>query len=224
MPKQRTPLDYPRYQELRSRGLSQNQIAKELGIPESTLRDNLKHHLQAQALRGTPEVDHGTPQGIPEVDVGIQERIPEVDLHPPRQSPLPGPPEVHLEKPLSTYGPPEVDRGGPGVGPPEIHQGTPIPPSPQGPPEVHPRRPDADFTARDREDLQALLTWWRGRQQQLEDADHPERHLERQTYHVERRFIEAVRREADLTGESYAAIVNRAFAQYFGHKETLRST
>ena len=54
MPKQRTPLDYPRYQELRNRGLSQDQIAKELGIPESTLRDNLKHHLQAQALRGRP--------------------------------------------------------------------------------------------------------------------------------------------------------------------------
>jgi hypothetical protein len=39
--------------------------------------------------------------------------------------------------------------------------------------------------------------------------------LTRQTYHVERRYIDAVKREADRTGESYAAIVNRAFAQYF---------
>ena len=218
MPKQRTPLDYPRYQELRSRGLSQNQIAKELGIPESTLRDNLKHHLQAQALRGVPEVDHGTPQGIPEVDIGTRERIPQVDVGPLRQEPIPGPPEVHLEKPLHTEGPPEVDGGRHTPGIPEVYQGTPRPASLHGPPEVHLRGPDADFTARDLEDLQALLTWWRARQQQLEDADHPERHLERQTYHVERRFIEAVRREADLTGESYAAIVNRAFAQYFGHK------
>ena len=34
-----------------------------------------------------------------------------------------------------------------------------------------------------------------------------------------KRFIAAVRREADLTGESYAAIVNRAFAQYLGIRE-----
>jgi hypothetical protein len=43
---------------------------------------------------------------------------------------------------------------------------------------------------------------------------HDERHI------IEKRFIEAVRREADLTGESYAAIVNRAFAQYFARKST----
>jgi hypothetical protein len=60
-----------------------------------------------------------------------------------------------------------------------------------------------------------MLTWWRARQQQGQDADAPERKLERQTYHVEQRFIAAVKREADLTGESYAAVVNRAFAQYF---------
>jgi hypothetical protein len=204
MPKQRTPLDYPRYQELRSRGLSQNQIAKELGIPESTLRDNLKHHLQAQALRGTPEVHQGTPKGLPEVD-----------LSPPRPSPAPCPPQVHQEIHRILEGRPDGDGGGPMPCPPEGHQGTPRPASLQGPPEDYLRGPDTDFTARDREDLQAVLTWWRVRQQQLEASDTPERQLERQTYHIERRFIDAVRREADLTGESYAAIVNRAFAQYF---------
>jgi hypothetical protein len=54
----------------------------------------------------------------------------------------------------------------------------------------------------------------------VQDVAAPERQLERQTYHVEKRFIEAVRREADLTGESYAAVVNRAFAQYFARKLT----
>jgi hypothetical protein len=44
--------------------------------------------------------------------------------------------------------------------------------------------------------------------------------LERVTYHVAPTWIEAVKREADLTGESYAAIVNRAFAQYFAGKST----
>jgi len=41
MPKARTPLDVARYEELKSQGLSQRQITKELGIAESTLRDNL---------------------------------------------------------------------------------------------------------------------------------------------------------------------------------------
>ena len=74
------------------------------------------------------------------------------------------------------------------------------------------------LSAQDLQDLQALLAWWRDRQHLVQDAAAPERQLERQTYHVEKRFIEAVRREADLTGESYAAIVNRAFAQYFASK------
>ena len=58
----------------------------------------------------------------------------------------------------------------------------------------------------------------------LEDTHTPERQLERQTYHIERRFIDAVRREADLTGESYAAIVNRAFAQYFAGRSGIPRT
>ena len=69
-------------------------------------------------------------------------------------------------------------------------------------------------------EIQQMLAWWRDRQRLVQDAAAPERQLERQTYHIEKRFIEAVRREADLTGESYAAIVNRAFAQYFVGKST----
>ena len=56
MPKARTPLDYDRYQELHAQGLSLRQIAKELGIPESTLPDNLKMMQKAQASHGLPHL------------------------------------------------------------------------------------------------------------------------------------------------------------------------
>jgi len=48
-----------------------------------------------------------------------------------------------------------------------------------------------------------------------QEDETPNRQLVRQTYHIEQRYIEAVKREADRTGESYAAVVNRAFARYF---------
>lgn len=64
-------------------------------------------------------------------------------------------------------------------------------------------------------DLQALASWWQERQRLAQESDAPDRKLVRQTYHVEQRFIDAVKREADRTGESYAAVVNRAFARYF---------
>jgi len=64
-------------------------------------------------------------------------------------------------------------------------------------------------------DLQALASWWQERQRLAQEDDTPDRKLVRQTYHIEQRYIEAVRRESDRTGESYAAVVNRAFARYF---------
>src|SRR6266446_8017113 len=64
-------------------------------------------------------------------------------------------------------------------------------------------------------DLQALASWWQQRQHLAQQDDDPDRKLARQTYHVEQRYIDAVKREADRTGESYAAVVNRAFARYF---------
>src|SRR6267142_1767555 len=64
-------------------------------------------------------------------------------------------------------------------------------------------------------DLQALASWWQERQHLAQQDDDPDRKLARQTYHVEQHYINGVKREADRTGESYAAVVNRAFAQYF---------
>ena len=64
-------------------------------------------------------------------------------------------------------------------------------------------------------DLQALAHWWQERHRLAQEDEAPDRKLVRQTYHIEQRYIEAVRRESDRTGESYAAVVNRAFARYF---------
>jgi len=98
------------------------------------------------------------------------------------------------------------------LGIPEVHpEPFPLGEHPQvslGSPEVHRATLPPDEVA----DLHALVTWWRTRQAV---AQHPTEKLERVTYHVAPTWIAAVRREAALTGERYAAIVNRALAQYF---------
>jgi hypothetical protein len=65
-------------------------------------------------------------------------------------------------------------------------------------------------------ELQAVARWWQERQILAQQDDAPDRKLTRQTYHVEQRYIDAVKQEADRTGESQTAVVNRAFARYFG--------
>ena len=42
MPKARPPFDMQRYQALKAQGRSQRAIAQEMGMPEATLRNNLK--------------------------------------------------------------------------------------------------------------------------------------------------------------------------------------
>jgi hypothetical protein len=322
MPKARTPLDVDRYQELLRQGLSLRQIAKALGIPESTLRNNLQVLQKAQASQGLPQTDQGTPevhtrlpvyppeaaqgvpQGLPEAtvgghqpevslgppqaDLGVPEGTPEEYHGPPEERPR-WPPEGDLglsvgphpedlgipeSTPAVSLGPPQPDqaetaalparptpppqRGGPRAtvgkpitglpevhlgGPPlyihpgisdsseesavggeeveEVHQGIPAlpePAPPQGDPGSALSPPLAEALTTAWPEIQHMLAWWRDRQRLMQDATAPDRQLERQTYHVEKRFIEAVRREADLTGESYAAIVNHAFAQYFAGK------
>jgi hypothetical protein len=122
----------------------------------------------------------------------------------------------------------------PAISGPDIHQGQPtIPPSPEPqeqsqeplttqPAPSEPHGPTdslspalaAELTAL-WPDLQALASWWQQRQHLAQEDESPDRKLVRQTYHIEQRYIEAVKREADRTGESYAAVVNRAFARYF---------
>ena len=103
--------------------------------------------------------------------------------------------------------------------PPEASYNLPTPPGADEP-EVAPRAAAlspalaAELTAA-WPDLQALAHWWQERHRLAQEDDTPDRKLVRQTYHIEQRYIEAVRRESDRTGESYAAVVNRAFARYF---------
>jgi predicted DNA binding CopG/RHH family protein len=63
--------------------------------------------------------------------------------------------------------------------------------------------------------LQELAAWWQARQATLEQASDASRQTERITFHVEQRWIEAIRRQADLDGFTYTQIVNEAFRQYF---------
>ena len=46
--------------------------------------------------------------------------------------------------------------------------------------------------------LQEIVAWWEGRKATLEQANDASRETERTTFHVERRWIEAIRRQADL--------------------------
>ena len=64
------------------------------------------------------------------------------------------------------------------------------------------------------EDLKEMQAWWRARKRALQ-TKHSHQETQRQTYHVEKRYIEAITRAADLEGVSIMEIVNRAFRQFF---------
>ena len=65
------------------------------------------------------------------------------------------------------------------------------------------------------DDLTEIIAWWRERKRLAETPPDPERETQRQTYHVEKRYIEAIKREADLEQTSITEIVNRAFQHFF---------
>ena len=83
-------------------------------------------------------------------------------------------------------------------------------PSTQGTPAVH-----EDVVIGLIPALQEIVAWWEGRKATLEQAADASRQTERITFHVEQRWIEAIRRQADLDGFTYTQIVNEAFRQYF---------
>src|SRR5712691_4464633 len=64
------------------------------------------------------------------------------------------------------------------------------------------------------DELQELLTWWRERKLTVQMRDDPEQETERKTYHVQKRYIDAIQRAADLERVSIMEIVNRAFKQF----------
>ena len=66
--------------------------------------------------------------------------------------------------------------------------------------------------------LQEIVAWWQERKTTLEHASDATHETERVTFHVERRWIEAIRRQADLDGLTITQVVNQAFKRHFdGH-------
>jgi len=69
-------------------------------------------------------------------------------------------------------------------------------------------------------DLQEVVTWWQARKATLAHAVDTTQETERITFHVERRWIEAIRRQADLDHLTITQVVNRAFQTFFTGKST----
>ena len=60
-----------------------------------------------------------------------------------------------------------------------------------------------------------MLAWWRERKRALQTESDTEQETQRQTYHVQKRYIAAIKRASDLERVSITEIVNRAFKQFF---------
>jgi hypothetical protein len=63
--------------------------------------------------------------------------------------------------------------------------------------------------------LQEIVLWWEGRKATLDQAGDASHETNRITFHVERRWIEAIRRQADLDSLTITQVVNEAFRQHF---------
>src|SRR5258705_12716678 len=101
MPKARTPLDMERIEALQRQGLSQRHIAQELGMAESTLRENLRAMQQAQASHGLPQGDHRRPQGDEGGPSGPRHASQRTSQGPPQEDQGLRPPHVSLVPPQS---------------------------------------------------------------------------------------------------------------------------
>jgi hypothetical protein len=63
--------------------------------------------------------------------------------------------------------------------------------------------------------LQELAAWWQERKAILAQASDSTQDTERITFHVERRWIEAIRRQADVDHLTITQVVNQAFRHHF---------
>ena len=104
-----------------------------------------------------------------------------------------------LRRRLKQLGTPQVDIGVQSEGTPVVHQDLPEPT----------QSPESN------EDLRGLLQWWDARKRALQNGDDIDQETQRQTYHVQKRYIEAIKRAADMERVSIMEIVNRAFKQFF---------
>ena len=64
-------------------------------------------------------------------------------------------------------------------------------------------------------DLQELVVWWQDRKATLLRASDASRKTERMTFHIERRWIEAIRRQADLDHLTITEMINTIFQHHF---------
>jgi len=92
--------------------------------------------------------------------------------------------------------------------------------SPERPPQVDSglqvdNEPSEDVGEAPPDEFAELLQWWQARKAALAQATNASRQTERTTFHVEHRWVEAIRRQADLDGWTYTQVVNAAFRQYF---------
>ncbi len=155
---------------------------------------------------------------MPRTHAQTKRKTPDPAPTPTRATPRRRAPQAQHETPSTAISGLDVHQSPPAILPaPELPAPPPEPeeaPLVPSPPAVLSPALAAELTAV-WPDLQALASWWQQRQHLAQQDDDPDRKLARQTYHVEQRYIDAVKREADRTGESYAAVVNRAFARYF---------
>src|SRR5437667_8131884 len=174
---------------------------------------------------------------MPRTNAQAKRKTPAPAPTPTRATPRRRPPQAQHKPPSPAISGPEVHQGLPAIlpsperpedlpvhetllpAPPEASYNLPTPPGADAP-EVAPRVPSLSPALAEEltavwPDLQALAHWWQERHRLAQEDDTPDRKLVRQTYHIEQRYIEAVRRESDRTGESYAAVVNRALARDF---------
>jgi hypothetical protein len=63
--------------------------------------------------------------------------------------------------------------------------------------------------------LEEMAVWWESRKAALRDSQDGDRVTRRVTFFVEKRHEEAIRRQSDIDGMTYTAIVNEALRQYF---------
>lgn len=97
-----------------------------------------------------------------------------------------------------------------------VHRGTPtvIPRGGRGSPEVDLSLPPAELDTI-KADLLEVAAWWRARKMRRVDPPGGPRKTQRQTWHVDQRWIAQVKEMADAEGVPQAEIVDRAFRQYF---------
>jgi transcriptional regulator with XRE-family HTH domain len=103
------------------------------------------------------------------------------------------------------------------LGTPKVHTGVPDEPN-EGISNVYQSTQTQNEQTKIGDELQAMLDWWRERRRALQIRDDPEQETERKTYHVQKRYIEAIERASDLEHVSITEIVNRAFAHYFNRE------